>query len=568
MIQYIYFVKCPDCEDEQFDFFDEAKTYALGCLSAKPIITQVEVDRDDFGCCTDSCDLGTIWSYEDALGNDCGSEDDNRPSTFTKSETFGISDEDFSKEFEDNEISKVLNDLIKDEYEAIDGYESAENLIKQYDLTSEDKDNLLSTLDHIKAEEEEHVDELKELSHKNTKSDAMSNFCCKESKVPFKAHKPLIETKRDSFQEAIFEAIDYLTEFNDIFPVPDNIGIVDWNDFKDNIRYGLSSDFEIAEILMEYLDRDLAISRRHPEIFEDDPQSELTLEIYNKLKRAYDRAITQYKAEHAEDFEESCERKPIPDGMTLKELVEEMEENEDTVECSWCKDLFDKSECRYEVNLGWLCDRCQAAIMSRGEPLTFRENNYWDFLDEEDKDISAGDRVWTCVFDDQEIGTVTAKTKEEAEEKMQHEYPDYPYSLYDGCFEVYLKEDMKKLTEEYADEVELEYFGFEDDYGPDSYTYRVDRNKVIEYIIDYEIEHLSDEEIKTLLKLTKAPEEYSEEEYFQAIEENFDEVFKKFEGDIYDYFREDCEEEYYSQDWERIAYEQAMEFQWECDNDK
>jgi hypothetical protein len=59
-----------------------------------------------------------------------------------------------------------------------------------------------------------------------------------------------------------------------------------------------------------------------------------------------------------------------------------MEENEDTVECTWCEDLFDKSECRYEVNLGWLCSRCEAAIKSRGETLTFKENNYWDFLDE------------------------------------------------------------------------------------------------------------------------------------------------------------------------------------------
>ena len=428
MTQYIYFVKCPDCEDEIFDFFDEAEKFALSCLSKKPIITQTEVERNDFGECTDSCDLGTIWSWEDIIGEE--TEDKPAISIFNKDDlnsSTNCEDSEF-----DNDVFKVFNDLIKDEHEAIDGYESAEDVINQYDFSSEDKDIILSTLAHIKAEEEEHIDELEKLPYENA----------------------------------------------------------------------------------------------------------------------------------------ATERKPIPDGMTLKELVEEMEENEDTVECSWCKDLFDKSECRYEVNLGWLCDRCQAAIMSRGEPLTFRENNYWDFLDEEDKDISAGDRVWTCVFDDQEIGTVTAKTKEEAIEKMQYEYPEYPYGIYDGCFDVYLKEDMKKLTEEFADEVELEYFGFEDDYGPDSYTYRVDRNKVIEYIIDYEIEHLSDEEIKTLLKLTKAPEEYSEEEYFQAIEENFDEVFKKFEGDIYDYFREDCEEEYYSQDWERIAFEQAMEFQWECDNDK
>jgi hypothetical protein len=390
MIQYIYFVKCPNCEDEHFDFLDDAKAYALGRLSAKPIITQVEVNRDDFGCCTDSCDLGTIWSYEDALGNDCGSKEDNELSTFTKSETFGISDDDFDEEFEDDEITVTVGDT------------------------------------EIEIDDDE------------------------------------IEIERISDEE----------------------------------------------------------------------------------------------------------RKPIPEDMTIKDLVEAMEENEEMVECTWCEDLFEKSECRYEVNLGWLCDRCQAAIMSRGEPLTVRENNYWDFLDEEDNDTSAEDLVWTCVFDDQEIGTVTAKTKEEAEEKMQHEYPDYPYGLYDGCFEVYLKEDITKLTEGYTDEVELEYSDFDDKYGPDSYTYRVDRNKVIEYIIDYKLDDLSDEELKALLKLTKAPEEYSGEEYFQAIEDNFDEVFKKFEDDIYYYFSEDCEEEYYSHDWEEIACEQAMEFQWECDNDR
>jgi hypothetical protein len=69
--------------------------------------------------------------------------------------------------------------------------------------------------------------------------------------------------------------------------------------------------------------------------------------------------------------------------MTIEQLVEEMEENEDTVECTWCEELFDKSECRKEVDLGWLCSRCEMAIKSRGETLTFRENNYWDFLNEE-----------------------------------------------------------------------------------------------------------------------------------------------------------------------------------------
>ena len=49
MIEYIYFVKCPGCEDEAFDFFEDAKSFALSKLSSKPLIYQVEVERNDFG---------------------------------------------------------------------------------------------------------------------------------------------------------------------------------------------------------------------------------------------------------------------------------------------------------------------------------------------------------------------------------------------------------------------------------------------------------------------------------------------------------------------------------------
>jgi hypothetical protein len=100
------------------------------------------------------------------------------------------------------------------------------------------------------------------------------------------------------------------------------------------------------------------------------------------------------------ELADELRRKPIPEGMTIEQLVEEMEENEDTVECAWCEELFDKSDCRYEVGaggpddgLGWLCSRCEMAIKSRGETLTFRENNYWDFLDEDLDTASFSDIV-------------------------------------------------------------------------------------------------------------------------------------------------------------------------------
>jgi hypothetical protein len=363
MITYTYIVRCPECEDEFFDFFDEAKDFAMGCLTKKPIITQTEVNRNDFGECTDHCDLGTVWSWED-----------------------------MSKETDAESATSVFN---KDDLK----------------LMADGKDPEFDAIDNS-------VDfEIPEVSER----------------------EPITESKADPFHEAIFEAIDYLTEFNDIFPVPENIGADTWKELKDDINYGLSSDFEIAEIIMEYLDKDLAISRKHPEMFEDDPQSELTLETYNRLKRAYDRAVAAYEAEHAEDFEEafhydslrdkeyddaldsldkplpeyrytldpetgkytsvlvnrdqftadelkkleSCERKPIPEGMTIEQLVEEMEENEDTVECVLCQDLFDKSTCRKELNLGWLCHRCADDLTARGEGPVFKEDNYWDFLDED-----------------------------------------------------------------------------------------------------------------------------------------------------------------------------------------
>ena len=40
--------------------------------------------------------------------------------------------------------------------------------------------------------------------------------------------------------------------------------------------------------------------------------------------------------------------------------------------CTWCEDLYPESELREEVDLGHLCDRCIAAIHSRGETLTLK----------------------------------------------------------------------------------------------------------------------------------------------------------------------------------------------------
>ena len=56
------------------------------------------------------------------------------------------------------EVHTMLNDLVADEIEAINGYDDAKAEIM--DTSIEHKDNILDTIDHIKGEEQEHIDEL------------------------------------------------------------------------------------------------------------------------------------------------------------------------------------------------------------------------------------------------------------------------------------------------------------------------------------------------------------------------------------------------------------------------
>lgn len=47
----------------------------------------------------------------------------------------------------------------------------------------------------------------------------------------------------------------------------------------------------------------------------------------------------------------------------------DIEDGADHVKCRWCDEVYDKSEVRL-TDLGTMCDRCIAAIRSRGEQVT------------------------------------------------------------------------------------------------------------------------------------------------------------------------------------------------------
>ena len=406
MIQYIYFVKCPNCEDEHFDFFDDAKGFALGCLSKKPIITQTEVCRNDFGECTDSSDLGTVWSWEDEM-KDAETEE---PGTNVLnkgdfSEYNPDNDPEFADDNFDNDSISTVEDavdfLVKDEEEAIAGYEKVEDAVKDFD--AENKEEILDTIDHIKEEEEEHIEELRALLDEEEA----------ELVEHINEEHPAIESdqKLDGTDNAVADCkvAKVISHSEDEKPV-------DCEGKKKPLEKPLTEGFvfslanekdlaEFTKLCQEVGMKTIGDLDRFAKETANEPGN-----ILDKLRA--------YRAELGDDFEIKESRKPVPEGMTIEQLVEEMEENEDEVECTWCNDLFPKDMCKKEVNLGYLCPRCADGIMSRGETLTFKENNYWDFLDEDAdtikvdyQDESSADQLdyesdfFNC-FDDEEASNL------------------------------------------------------------------------------------------------------------------------------------------------------------------
>jgi hypothetical protein len=347
MVQYIYFVKCPDCDDEPFDFFDEAETYAISLLDKKPIISQTEVCRNDFGECTDSRDLGTVWSWQDLYKD---TEELSTDSVFTK-DYFDVdcdNDPEFAALDNSLDVSVINSEVSLDE--------GLEYEFKPTELQKAKAEVFkLNSVQRFK--EDETLPQIYAL---------YKELCAADEEGGYSPTKNFIT-----------QGQDFLRFYNDFqkLKTQREIEIKPWHDDeKRDIITGAAS--------------------------------------INSIKFKSNAAKDKLMAESACKV---SDRKPIPAGMTLKDLVEALEENEDTVECAccqelypkedcmydekhgwlcetcqdeavectWCEELFDRSECRNEVNLGWLCSRCEAAIKSRGETLTFEEGNYWDCFDEE-----------------------------------------------------------------------------------------------------------------------------------------------------------------------------------------
>lgn len=265
-----------------------------------------------------------------------------------------------------SEPEEAVPFLVKDEKEAIAGYEAAEEVVANSDL--ENKEEILDTIDHIKEEEEEHIEELNDL----------------------------VDTEEDP----VFE--------DETDPVSN------------------SEEEETQDELVEH------VNEEHPAI-ESDQELEGTDNAIVDCKVA--KVVTHSEDEKPVDCE--GKKKPFMEGYQ-KFTPEEMEEYgidedgnsiegyDEYVRCTWCEEIFTKDMCGFEADLGWLCDRCQAAITSRGERLSMIINpTEDDFKRVMNEDIPMTSDELMNKYGTDDVDLINAGKEPEERVELKEEAPKY-----------------------------------------------------------------------------------------------------------------------------------------------
>jgi bacterioferritin (cytochrome b1) len=142
--------------DEMVEALEENEDM-VECKECFDLFPKAECEKSAVGFVCPTCKgrkvMPTRPAFEDPF--DCYTQDFPEVSDY---------DPDSVVEYEvEPSLGDALDDLIKDEYDAINGYEVADEKIQHTPIPEKDKDEILDTLDHIKEEEEEHIDELKDL---------------------------------------------------------------------------------------------------------------------------------------------------------------------------------------------------------------------------------------------------------------------------------------------------------------------------------------------------------------------------------------------------------------------
>lgn len=501
MVEYIYFVKCPNCEDEHFSFFNEAKEFAMSCLSQKPIITQIEVNRNDFGECTDSCDLGTVWSWEDIM-----TDEEPAKCIFTKGD-LEVYNPDSDLEFSnlDNSLDFVPDNFRK----PVPADMSIDALVEEME---ENEDDVECKFCHELFDKSECI------------HDRDYGWLCPGCQRAIREHGGSI------IEESVDRTIktNYYYEYDEL---------------------GTTLSLEYLDLPVVYYSEEVhdGISMYEPHIVATEDEIELPYYMFE-----------------------------IPVKEVLKWLKNEV--HEESVANLVCTDFssfdYDTFESAIEKHKAALFNYFyDSALEQVQEKADAGDKKILDKIISVIEDNKINESVdatctWCCFFDDKEVGTVKAATEEEALDKMQLEYPEYPYNLYDGCFRVE-QVSNDNLTEvlDPSEMIELEYpsltvtlFGAQrdvDDWDEiehvDSYTFLVPKVDVATAIWENWITEADVADVEGGLD---ALEDDAAWERF--LETHFDILFEKYNKQILDYFedeaaedfREKAQEEYSLGNWE------------------
>ena len=102
------------------------------------------------------------------------------------------------------------------------------------------------------------------------------------------------------------------------------------------------------------------------------------MNLYEGIKNKLNESYYDAKSEEIDESELTQEEKH---DMELDE--DGIDENFDKwIHCDWCEEVVPISECKKELNLGWICKDCQNALSSRGEHAVYDDNA--EYINEED----------------------------------------------------------------------------------------------------------------------------------------------------------------------------------------
>lgn len=321
------------------------------------------------------------------------------------------------------EVHTMLNDLVADEIEAINGYDDAKAEI--VDTPIEHKDSILGTIDHIKEEEQEHIDELiaatteipfdKEEAH---------DFAAEEESLAEETHAKYAKPEGDKVK-AYNNALTYAKKENKpfIYGYTNHTGKFFAADTPMKVS-GNPADAEkefrnryknCSVVYVAYPDKDFISEELHKNeealvaewarqgvetgmIFDESDYDQFAkickiegIEPSEELFKHYFKCVDDLVGVKEESLEFTCDQDLTDDRTPAQEKPAEFEEPVDGAEvrkhehaikedvddeietCAWCGEEYPISELHKEVDLGYLCPDCEQAIKSRGEKLIFEE---------------------------------------------------------------------------------------------------------------------------------------------------------------------------------------------------